>query len=273
MQHCPKKNTPMAIGVSADGRFATATKLGCKMWDCPYCSIRRKGFLVIKTYQGIEHYKANGSEHWYFGTLTMHKNWRGWASIVNFQKNWNKFYQRLKRATDETLYYVLLPETHRDGSLHVHLISTCPQSKDWWKDNGAACGMGFKNDNQPLHSTSKAAWYVTKYVQKSLGRADWPLRFRRVRFSRFWPEPQSDASWQWYVIHPMAARAAIFSERDKGREIINAITGQISEPIESTKRIPYPVLAAGKELFQDSAIMASIRMGEEEDKIALQPYP
>lgn len=265
MLHCPKKNTPTAIGVSADGRFATATKLGCKMWDCPYCSTKRKGYLVVKTYNGIEHYKAEGYEHWFFGTLTMHRNWRGWASIENFQRNWNKFYQRMKRGTDGTLYYVLLPEQHRDGSLHVHLISTCPQETAWWKDNGAQCGMGFKNENKPLTSTAKAAWYVTKYVQKSLGRADWPVRFRRVRFSRFWPEPESDGGWQWYVVHSMAAKSAISDERNKGRIIVNAYTGQVSQPHPGSYRIPYPLLDARSGALQDSAILAAFGVGAAAD--------
>lgn len=265
MFHCPKKNTPTAIGVSADGRFATATKLGCKMWDCPYCSTKRKGYLVVKTYNGIEHYKANGIEHWYFGTITMHENWRGWASIQNFQTNWNKFYQRMKRETDGTLYYVLLPERHKDGSLHVHLISTCQAETKWWKDKGRACGFGYKNENKEIYSTAKAAYYVTKYVGKSIGVQDWPIRFRRVRFSRSWPNPSPDTEWSWFVVSPTAAAAALFRERDQGRVIINAHTGQISKPSPHTNRIPYPVLAAGTGVLQDSAILATLRMGEETD--------
>src|SRR3990172_378353 len=265
MQHCQKKNTPTAIGVSADGRFATAVKLGCKMWDCPYCSTMRKFYLSRKAYFGIEHYKEGGVKNWYFGTLTMHENWRGWASIQNYQANWNKFYQRMKRANDGPLYYVILPEHHKDRSLHIHLISTCQNETRWWKDQGRACGFGYKNENEPLGESWRAVSYVLKYVGKSLGVAAWPKHFRRVRFSIHWPPTPIDDAWSWSCIPANAAAAAINLERDKGRTIINAITGQISEQSPTSHRIPYPNLHAGAGALQGSAFLASFRVGETQD--------
>lgn len=226
MKHCPNGNTPTAIGVQAGSGLATAHKLGCKSWRCPYCSIKRKGWLARKCYVGIEHYQASGSA-FYFGTVTMHENWRGWASIVNFQTNWNKFYQRLKRSTDGPLYYCLLPEKHQDGTLHIHLISTCPQPSRWWKDEGRASGFGYINENEPLADAALGAMYVTKYVHKSLGEVDWPRNFRRVRFSIRWPVPPRDDTWSWAAYPADMARHGIRKQRAKGYKIVNAITGEI----------------------------------------------
>lgn len=238
MLHCPKQNTPTGIGVAPHGGLVTASKLGCKMWNCPYCSIKRKQYLGRKAYFGVQTYKAQGIEDWYFGTVTMHENWRGWASVENFQRNWNKFYQRMKRET-ERLMYVLLPEKHKDGSLHIHLISTCGADTRWFKDNGRSCGFGFKNENTPLENTGKAAYYVTKYVGKSLGHQDWPLRFRRCRFSVGWPDPPTNSEFLWHVVLPTAAAARIRTLRDLGYEVINTHTGDLSveSPLSKEKRI------------------------------------
>lgn len=226
MKHCPNKNTPTAIGVQAGMGLATAHKLGCKSWACPYCSTKRKGWLARKCYVGIEQYRAEGSQ-FYFGTITMHENWRGWASVVNFQTNWNKFYQRMKRATDGKLYYCLLPEHHRDGSLHIHLLSTCQTKTRWWKDEGRACGFGYKNENEALEDSALAASYVTKYVSKSLGVVDWPQHFRRVRFSVRWPDPPQNDDWTWSAWPRDMAKHAIRKRVMQGYKIVNSQTGEI----------------------------------------------
>lgn len=227
MKHCPRANTPTGIGVNPVTGIAIVSKMGCKSWACPYCSLKRKGWLVVKAYMGIEAYKAQGVANWYFGTLTMHRKWRGAASVVNFKKNWNKFYQRLKRNTDGPLYYILLPERHKDGSLHVHIISTCGAPSRFWKDAGAKCGMGFQNQNEPLNSTVKAAFYVTKYIGKAVGLANWPADLRRVRFSVRWPKPLQNAPISWQCVPPDMAKHAVRKRLAMGYKIVNAMTGEV----------------------------------------------
>lgn len=228
MKHCPKAKTPTAIGVSENG-LVTAHKLGCKSWSCPYCSEKRKKYLALKTYEGIERYKLAGIENWYFGTLTMHRKWRGWASLENYYHNWNKFYQRMKRDTEGKLLYVLLPERHQDGSLHVHLISTCGLSTHWWHDAGSRSGLGFQNENEALGDASRAAYYVTKYVGKSLGVSDWPTRFRRVRYSIHWPEPEHEREFSW-IVPPADLSSYFFAKRlAEGYRSFNLQTGEIQD--------------------------------------------
>lgn len=227
MKHCPKPNTPTGIGVNAATGQMIVHKFGCKMWNCPYCSEKRKNYLAHKCYFGIELYKSEGIKNWYFGTLTMHRNWRGWASIVNFQTNWNKFYQRMKRDTEGKLLYALLPEKHKDGSLHVHLISTCQCPTNWWKDKGAECGMGFQNENEYLDDSARAAFYVTKYVGKSIGITDWPPRFRRVRYSIRWPNPPKNEDWTWTIAPAELAKHLVLRREEMGYELVNSVTGEI----------------------------------------------
>jgi len=221
MKHCPKPNTPTVIGVNEDTGELVASKAGCGMWNCPYCSTVRKHYVARKCYLGIEHYKANGVPNWYFGTITMHENWRGWASLVNYQSNWNKFYQRMKRITNGPLYYCLLPEKHKDGSLHVHLISTCQAETRWFKDKGRASGFGYKNENEPLESSAAAVRYVTKYVGKSLSVVDWPKNFRRIRFSINWPEPPIRDDYTWSPFPPNLAKYAVRVKFEQGYDPTN----------------------------------------------------
>lgn len=156
----------------------------------------------------------------------MHENWRGWASIQNFQSNWNKFYQKMRRATDGPLYYCILPEHHRDNSLHIHLISTCEQDTRWFKDTGRGCGYGYKNENEPLGDTARAVQYVTKYVGKSLDVGDWPKNFRRIRFSVNWPEPPTDDTYSWQAIPATVARFTVKARFEQGYYPVNAISGK-----------------------------------------------
>lgn len=226
MKHCPKPNTPTAIGVDEETGELVASKTGCGMWNCPYCSTVRKNYLARKAYLGIGYYQQNGAPNWYFGTITMHENWRGWASVVNYQTNWNKFYQRMRRITHGPLYYCLLPEHHKDGSLHVHLISTCQAKTRWWKDEGRACGFGYKSENEPLGDTARAVLYVTKYVSKSLDEREWPKNFRRVRFSIRWPEPPQRDNRTWRAVPADLARNVVRFEFEQGRSPVNYYTGE-----------------------------------------------
>lgn len=270
MRHCPRKNTPTGIGVNAATGTAVVHKMGCKSWACPYCSIKRKGFLVVKAYMGIETYKAAGVVDWFFGTITVHRRWRGPASVTNFKKNWGKFYQRMKRKTKGQLFYILLPEKHADGTLHVHIISTCQAETRWWKDNGAECGLGFINQNEPLVSTVKAAYYVTKYVGKAVGLSDWPADLRRVRFSIRWPKPEPDNSIMWQCVPPELAKQAVRNRLSMGYKIVNAITGEIvNVKAHSTDsragRVPDYDLSEKNWVFSQSSFASAARVGAPKD--------
>lgn len=234
MKHCPNPGTPIMKGRDKSRGLVMVHKAGCKLWSCPYCSQKRKGYYAVKAWHGVEQYKTDGLPDWSFGTLTVHERWRGLdKSIPSFRENWNKFYTRLRRSTPD-FKYALMPEQHADGTLHTHIISTCMLPTRWWKDQGRACGFGYMNENEPLGSSAYAAWYVTKYVGKTLEVGGWPRGFRRVRFNVRWPEPppRNDGDWEWGTyLNPKDLRHSLQNDLRDGYRLVNAVSGVIHTPV------------------------------------------
>jgi hypothetical protein len=83
--------------------------------------------------------------------------------------------------------YIMVPERHRDGRLHIHALTDTPLTTRWWKDNGAGCGLGYIAEEEAVRSAGMAAGYVAKYLAKMLAGHGWPRGFHRVRTSRNWP--------------------------------------------------------------------------------------
>ena len=109
--------------------------------------------------------------------------------------------------------YALLPEQHKDGRLHMHMLIGAAIKKRWLKDNAFASGAGFMADSEPLTSGKRGAYYVSKYVGKSLGVEQWPVKFRRIRTSQKWPEVNFDVgedeiALDWRLVRYRADLAA-----------------------------------------------------------------
>jgi len=240
MKQCPNPKAPVIFGYDENRKLISVQKLGCKQWDCPYCALHRKNYYTRKAFHGVEQYKADGFPDWYFGTITAHKNWRGFhASLKNHRANWRKFYWRMKRAAPDLRYFIA-PEKHADESVHVHLVSTCMTESRWWKDHGAASGLGFINENELIEDTALVAYYASKYVGKSIGVTDWPKNFRRIRFNIHWPEPPDlkDDSFIWS--QPQAAddlRVTVKSYERRGFMFLDDRTGELYYETNARRRI------------------------------------
>jgi len=72
--------------------------------------------------------------------------------------------------------------------LHVHAIETAHLGTGWWKDNARASGMGYMDEEEEARTPAGAAFYVVKYLTKSIAYTEWPRGFRRVRTSQSWPK-------------------------------------------------------------------------------------
>lgn len=187
-QRCQAQRRPILIGEHTGEKTAIVYVPRCKQWSCPYCAIVNRSQWAMRIHDGVENYKSDGLEDWSFLTLTS----RGYLStfeetVKAWPKAWSRLSSRLRRKT-KGLKYVLLPEQHKDGRLHVHLVTTARPTKRWLKDSSFACGLGYMADAEPLKSSKKAAWYVSKYLGKTLGVLDWPPKFRRIRTSQKWPQ-------------------------------------------------------------------------------------
>jgi hypothetical protein len=158
--------------------------------------------------QGIDNYILEGLDTWSFVTVTMSLKTRGFVySISIWPKCWARLSSRIRR-TWPGVRYVLLPEQHKDGTLHTHAIMSAKISNTWMSKSAHKCGLGYMSQSEPMRSSTAAAFYVSKYIGKSLTVEEWPPRFRRVRTSQKWPELANqddyeslDADWSFLKVY------------------------------------------------------------------------
>ena len=105
--------------------------------------------------------------------------------------------------------YVILPECHKDGRVHWHLVASGNIANRWLKDNAAASGLGYMTTSEPIGEMSAAIGYVSKYISKAIYRANWPPKLRRISTSQKWPELPLDENheaqyvdWRYYLTYP-----------------------------------------------------------------------
>lgn len=197
---CQTVTRPFLWGIS-DDKTIVWTRPDCKMWSCRDCAQTNRKKWVKRVAQGVETYIQAG-EFFYFMTVTSHEDLKTFEATVKvFPDAWRKLYARMKRI-NPALHYVVLPEQHKDGRLHVHSIINegfgCVDKDHqghWLKDNARQCGLGYIADIQPLESVAGAAWYTAKYIGKSLGVDHWPKHLRRIRVSNNWPELKDDVEF------------------------------------------------------------------------------
>lgn len=208
-------SAPLLLAVNRTEKTATYMQANCNMWDCVACGSRKASQWIARIIQGIKVYGGQ----WYFATITAHGKWRGQErSLINLRQGWRKLYNRLLRLRGN-FHYVKIFEHHADGSLHLHLLTDIAlpykSSMKFSKKSGkfarvyrckllkrlsAECGMGFKADYQPLENAGLAAWYVAKYLGKSIGVADFPSNVRRIQCSHKWlvlPKLYADLELEW----------------------------------------------------------------------------
>lgn len=220
---CVTENRPYMGGFNHLDKTIVVYRPDCKMWSCPYCASRRKAYLAIKTYHGHRFYKANAiadghNPEWSFMTVTSHEDLTTFdATIAVWPKVWRKLKERIRRKHNkrsaEPLRYVYLPELHKDGRLHGHFVSNAKITENELKDDTRKCGGGFICEVDSIDDSEHAAWYVTKYIHKTLGVYQWPRNFRRIRFTNKWPDPPNaddfnqidlDVEWKYlgYMHNP-----------------------------------------------------------------------
>jgi len=105
--------------------------------------------------------------------------------------------------------YVLLPEQHLDGRLHIHALASNGVENRWLKNNARACGLGFMNESDLIENHKDAIPYMVKYLDKAIADENWPNRFRRVRTSQKWPKledqeafDREDIGWHYLSTYP-----------------------------------------------------------------------
>lgn len=196
---CQTPNRPLMVAKHDGINQAVLFRPNCKKWSCEYCSRQRGAWFAVMAAHGYDVLTAAGNEVM-FWTVTSHAKIRTLKKgIFVWRQAWPKLRKRLKRVVKDVAY-AYIPEQHKDGSLHIHLIVAASVSERWCKDNAAKCGLGYIGEYEQIRTAGKAAWYVSKYLTKDSHRLDWPKYFRRVNTSRNWPRPEPiEKSGQWAV--------------------------------------------------------------------------
>ena len=249
---CSTRNRPYLYAVDESKKRVLLFRPNCKMWKCAHCAEANRLQWVYKIKHGLEVYEGQGDKFW-FATLTTHRKLRTHdAALAAWRNAWDKLYHRMKRFNPNPMHYVLLPELAPEtGRLHAHMIVNCSfgatfshtdkRGKDWYscrwiKDNPAKCGLGYMNDIRPVNNAGLGAWYVSKYVGKTLDVPNWPEHFRRVRPSINWPEqPEIDemvSGLEWVVVPSHKIESEAQKLWAKNYDIIDLNSGEIFEGID-----------------------------------------
>lgn len=221
----------------------------CGLWNCPECSHKNRNRWRWRIAVGSEHLLLNDTPV-RFVTITSHERIRTLeAGIVIWRQAWKKLHGRIKTAAGFKPEYVMLPERHHSGALHMHMLIGADLKTRFWKDSGRKCGLGFMADSKPVDNVGKAAFYVTKYVTKSSKDTAWPEHFHRVRVSRGWPkppEPEPTCNLLWEPVKTETELSErVRAARLDGLLVVNHTTGEIIErPFDKPDSSPLNILTS-----------------------------
>jgi len=218
---CETPRRPVLRGVNHAERKAVFFRPRCKMWSCPACAPVNRGLWAVRAYHGANCLETLTNPI-NFLTITSHEKLGAAASLAVLPHAWDQLNKRARRAAPD-YQYLLVPEPHADGRVHIHAIENSGLGERWWKDNARTCGFGYMAEEEELHSAAGAAYYVTKYISKGLGAACWPRGFRRVRTSRRWPKTPALPVAAGWVFDKLPDRAqldeAYYRLRDVGYDV------------------------------------------------------
>jgi hypothetical protein len=196
---CSGTGRPFIVGSNSETNQALIFKPDCGNWKCPACAEKKAKVWVLDAFRGAGILQAGG-RNVDFVTLTT-RGGRGRTrerSINSFRKHWPILRKRAAYYGGP-LEYLAIPEQHKNGVVHLHLLITNELSKRWWKDNAYLVGLGFMVAVEPVDHAGEAGLYVAKYLGKQYVHICWPRGFRRARASKGWPRlPAVDRPEGWH---------------------------------------------------------------------------
>ena len=215
-------NRPFLIAYKASTGHVIYFRPRCKLWSCPHCAKVNALQWKIRGAEGVKHFNNQGKTV-RFLTLTSHERLDEFTSLKVWPSAWKKLHTRANRKAGEKGSYLMIPERHKDGRLHMHALVTWPLPERFWKDDGRACGLGYMNDLREIDNPGLGAWYVSKYLAKEMEYLNWPAGWRRVRTSRDWPkapEMEMPEGWTFRKLeNDVALIDAIARQRDAGKTV------------------------------------------------------
>jgi len=207
-ESCERVGRPMIRGQNSETMQAALFRPDCGCWDCPYCA--RRNLAKLRHVIAFGAVAVGRKQNVEFVTLTSHEKLQTPEQTFKvLALAWNKLNRRFKRTAARTgamVYYLQIPEAHKSGRWHLHMLSSPPMGVRWWKDNARACGFGYQAAAVPFDQHGRAGQYMQKYVRKQLtgDGHGWSKSMRRVRHSNNWPmsdqTKRKQKGWQWDIL-------------------------------------------------------------------------
>jgi len=223
------------LGWDHANKRCLAARANCDTWQCGECAARMSERWGLRASMGAREIMSRG-ESVDFVTITSHEKLKTFEACEGVWKSaWNALYCAIKRRKSD-LSYLIVPEEHKDGRMHVHALWNAGVTQKWLKDNARKRGFGYQCKIVPIHSAGYAAKYVVKYVGKNIG-VDRPAHFRRVRVSRDWadiPQPTTaDTNLQWEYVGTNGALQVVYAEcQSKSYTMIDKATGAYWDDVD-----------------------------------------
>jgi len=217
-------------------------RANCDSWNCEECRLRMAENWGLRAALGCNQIIRCGGEL-DFVTITSHEKLETFEQTESvWRKAWPPLYAALKRQKSD-LCYMIVPERHKDGRMHVHALWNAGVSQRWLKDNARKRGLGYQCKVIHVSAERYAQKYVVKYVGKDIG-TDAPAHFRRIRVSNNWADiPAPDTVYnglQWEYIGTNGALQIAYEQCSaRGILMIDAITGEIFDDVDLGTIVTY----------------------------------
>jgi len=228
-------NAGLLIGRRDGDRRIYVARANCDSWRCQACSRRMGERWSFRAKLGSDKLLMAGCLV-DFVTITSHEKLATFEQTETvWREAWGSLYNAIKRK-QPALAYMIVPERHKDGRMHVHAIWNAGVTQKWLKDNARKRGLGYQCKIIHLSNSSYAARYVTKYICKDFSD-DLPAHFRRVRVSRNWadiPKPTTEYDgMQWEYVGSNGALQIVYDECTAKRlTMIDIQTGEYFDDVD-----------------------------------------
>lgn len=225
----------LLIGWEDGAKRVLVARANCDSWACEDCRQRMAERWAFRAAFGADAILRRG-ERLDFVTITSHEKLPDFAATERVWRSaWAALYAALKRVKPD-LEYMIVPEKHKSGRMHVHALWNAGVSQRWLKNNARKRGLGYQCKVVNIDGARGAQKYVVKYVGKDLG-SDVPPHFRRVRVSSGWadiPEPDTPlAALRWEYVGTNGALSVVYEEcQAKGIAMIDVATGAYFDDVD-----------------------------------------
>jgi len=220
---CSNPHSPHILATNVYSKTALLYGAACGLWSCPECARQNKRRWTFRAVHGADQALQQGRTV-SFVTVTPHERLSASLSGKVLPHAWDMLRRRLLHASSQA-DYLLVPEPHKSGKLHLHgLFIDAPLKRKWWKDNARECGFGYQADMQEVKRVGGVAAYVGKYIGKTLQNSNLPKHFHRVRVSNGFPElpaAPGGSGWELTVLRPdQDLQQVVQSWKDIGYQVV-----------------------------------------------------